>query len=41
MRGDIAEVSDHITRAYFRYAPGGDRHHAVARAAQIMAAQQQ
>ncbi len=41
MRGDIAEVSDHITRAYFRFAPLGDRHHAVARAAQIMAAQQQ
>jgi uncharacterized alpha-E superfamily protein len=41
MRGDIADVSDHITRAYFRYAFGGDRHHAVARAAQIMAAQQQ
>jgi uncharacterized alpha-E superfamily protein len=41
MRGDIADVSDHITRAYFRFAPLGDRHHAVARAAQIMAAQQQ
>jgi uncharacterized alpha-E superfamily protein len=41
MRGDIAEVSDHITRAYFRFALSGDRHHAVARAAQIMAAQQQ
>jgi len=41
MHGDIAEVTDHITRAYFRFAPAGDRHHAVARAAQIMAAQQQ
>jgi uncharacterized alpha-E superfamily protein len=41
MHGDIAQVSDHITRAYFRFAPVGDRHHAVARAAQIMAAQQQ
>lgn len=41
MRADIAEVSDHITRAYFRFAPLGDRHQTLARAAQIMAAQQQ
>jgi uncharacterized alpha-E superfamily protein len=36
----IALVSDRVTRAYFRHEPRGGRHIAVARAAQIMAAQQ-
>jgi uncharacterized alpha-E superfamily protein len=38
---DIARVSERVTRAYFRYAPQIGRNVAVARAAQIMAAQQQ
>jgi uncharacterized alpha-E superfamily protein len=37
---DISQVSERITRAFFRYAPHVGRHIAVARAAQIMAAQQ-
>jgi uncharacterized alpha-E superfamily protein len=41
IQDDIAQVSERLTRAFFRYAaqPGRDR--AVARATQIMAAQQQ
>ena len=38
---DIAQVSDLITRAFFRFAPVPERHMAAVRAAQIMAAQQQ
>jgi len=41
IRANIAEASDQIAAAYFRFAPEGNRHHAVARAAQLMAAQQQ
>jgi uncharacterized alpha-E superfamily protein len=41
IRAEIAATSDQIARAYFRYVPEGDRHYAIARAAQIMAAQQQ
>jgi uncharacterized alpha-E superfamily protein len=37
---DIAQVSDLITRAFFRFAPVPERHMAAVRAAQIMAAQQ-
>ena len=41
IQDDIARVSERITRAFFQYAPSTGRHMAVARAAQIMAAQQQ
>lgn len=41
VQSEINTVSDRITRAYFQYAPSTGRHVAVARAAQIMAAQQQ
>jgi uncharacterized alpha-E superfamily protein len=41
IRANIAETSDQITGAYFRYASDASRHHALARAAQLMAAQQQ
>lgn len=41
VRSNIADASDQISRAYFRYTTEGPQHHAVARAAQIMAAQQQ
>jgi uncharacterized alpha-E superfamily protein len=41
IQADIAHVSDRVTRAFFRYAPQPNRHVAAARAAQIMAAQQQ
>lgn len=41
IRTNIAEASNQITIAYFQYAAEGTRHQAVARAAQIMAAQQQ
>ncbi|HEY0583169.1 MAG TPA: alpha-E domain-containing protein [Chloroflexota bacterium] len=41
IQSDIATVSERVTRAYFRYAPHLGRNVAVARAAQIMAAQQQ
>jgi uncharacterized alpha-E superfamily protein len=37
----IAQVTDRITREYFRFAPAVGRQMAVARAAQIMAGQQQ
>lgn len=38
---DIAQVSERLTRSFFRYAPQLGRDRAVARAARIMAAQQQ
>jgi uncharacterized alpha-E superfamily protein len=38
---DIAEVSERITRAFFHYGTQTGRHMAVARAAEIMATQQQ
>jgi uncharacterized alpha-E superfamily protein len=41
VQAGILRVSDAITHAYFRYEPQVGRHMAVARAAQIMAAQQQ
>jgi uncharacterized alpha-E superfamily protein len=41
IRQDIAQVSDLITRAFFRFAPVPERHMAAVRAAQIMAAQMQ
>jgi uncharacterized alpha-E superfamily protein len=42
VQDDIASISERLTRAFFRYAPhlGRDRGAGVARAAQIMAAQQ-
>jgi uncharacterized alpha-E superfamily protein len=41
VQAGILRTSDTVTRAYFRYEPQVGRHMAVARAAQIMAAQQQ
>jgi uncharacterized alpha-E superfamily protein len=41
IQDDIAQVSERVTRAFFRYAAQSGRNFAVARAAQIMAAQQQ
>ena len=41
IQNDIAEVSERITRAFFHYGTQPSRHMAVARAAQIMASQQQ
>ncbi|MBV9898023.1 MAG: alpha-E domain-containing protein [Chloroflexi bacterium] len=41
IRTNIADASDQIARAYFRYATEATQQHAVARAAQIMAAHQQ
>ena len=41
IQDDIARVSERITRTFFHYAPQISRHIAVARAAQIMARQQQ
>lgn len=41
VQDEIAQVSERLTRAFFRYTPPLGRDRAVARAAQIMAAQQQ
>jgi len=41
VQDDIAHVSERLTRAFFRYAPQPGRDRSIARAAQIMAAQQQ
>lgn len=41
IQDDITRVSERLTRAFFLYAPLQGRHMAVARAAQMMAAQQQ
>jgi uncharacterized alpha-E superfamily protein len=41
IQDDIAQVSERVTRAFFRYSAQSDRNFAVARGAQIMAAQQQ
>lgn len=41
VQSGIAEVSDRLTREYFQFSPAVGRHMPVARAAQIMAAQQQ
>jgi uncharacterized alpha-E superfamily protein len=41
VQSGIAQVTDRVTREYFRFAPAVGRQMAVARAAQIMAAQQQ
>src|SRR5712692_9910669 len=41
IQDDIAQVSERLTRAFFLYAPQLGRDRAIARAAQIMAAQQQ
>jgi uncharacterized alpha-E superfamily protein len=41
IQDDIAQVSERLTRAFFRYAPQLSRDRAVVRAAQIMAAAQQ
>jgi uncharacterized alpha-E superfamily protein len=41
IQDDIARVSERITRAFFQYGTQTGRHLAVARAAQIMASQQQ
>ncbi|MCA1644583.1 MAG: alpha-E domain-containing protein [Chloroflexi bacterium] len=41
IQDDIALVSERLTRAFFRYAPPPHRDRTIARAAQIMAAQQQ
>jgi uncharacterized alpha-E superfamily protein len=41
IQDDITRVSERLTRAFFLYAPEHGRHMAVARAAQMMAAQQQ
>jgi uncharacterized alpha-E superfamily protein len=41
IQDDIAQVSSRLTRAFFRYSPQPGRDRSIARAAQIMAAQQQ
>jgi uncharacterized alpha-E superfamily protein len=41
IQDDIAQVSERLTRAFFRYSPLPGRDRAVVRAVQIMAAQQQ
>ena len=41
IQDDIAQVSERLTRTFFRYTPLIGRDRGVARAAQIMAAQQQ
>ncbi len=41
IQGDIGQVSERLTRAFFRYAPQPGRNITIARAARIMAAQQQ
>jgi uncharacterized alpha-E superfamily protein len=41
IQDEIALVSSRLTRAFFRYSPQPGRDRSIARAAQIMAAQQQ